>query len=352
MGTEYYLLKPETKVAFELGKGWSIFKDIPFLPFLAETKEELTKIIAEQVYFGSFFDHPAEETHWLKCPKCSEYFSSLASKLFDWCGEDEIQLYSDDDWDLETVLEYEITGSRYVETLLPRCFRPKQTCTKCVFPCKDLMQRRDEMSGIQTFIWADPHLGHRKVMEYENRPFKHIDEHDTTLIKNFNAMVGPLDRVIWVGDCFLTAKERAKSIMEQLNGVHVVVRGNHDHTATQMMALGFHYACERMQIKIAGHDVLICHYPYKTEIDTEHETKYEHLRPKNEGLWLIHGHIHSKGWKFKDKMINVGVDVWDFKPIPLRFFETYIQKKEAENAKRRDNLVQIDRSDAGTLPIL
>lgn len=320
MGTCHYLLKPEQQVAFDLGKGnWSIFLDIPLLGLLAETEKELTKIIAESVF----------------CSPTEDYFDLISKRLFDWCGDDEIKLIQDDDWDDEEILDYLITQSRFLEERLPRCFRPKVNCTACHFPCNHLLQLRDDMSGMKTFFWADTHIGHKQILNYEDRPFNNLDEHDEALIENYNSVVGPIDRCIWIGDCFLTAKEKAKSIMERLNGVKIVVRGNHDHTPTQMMALGFHFACEQMQIKIAGHDVLLCHFPYKTEEDTQHEIRYERLRPKNNGLWLLHGHIHSKGWKFKDKMINVGVDQWGFKPIPMSFFETYIQKKEAACRKSR-----------------
>lgn len=44
------------------------------------------------------------------------------------------------------------------------------------------------------------------------------------------------------------------------------------------------------------------------------EERFMEHRPKNEGNWLLHGHVHS-AWKVKDKQINVGVDVWDYKPI-------------------------------------
>ena len=338
MGVCYYLVKLETKEAFDLDKGnWSVFLDIPFLEFLAENETQLTKIIAEQVYSGGLCQSK-DETHWLNCSKCKNYFEFLAKKLFDWCGQDEIKLYRDDDWDIEELLDIQITQDRFTGNpySLPRCFFrfPHCTKTKCVFPCKDLLDKREEMSGIKTFWWSDPHFSHKNILEFENRPFKNIDEHDRALIENYNSVIGHQDRCIWVGDCFITAKERARGIMERLNGVKIVVLGNHDHTPTQMMALGFHFACQQMQIKIAGYDVLVSHYPYKFEGETKHEIKYANLRPNDNGLWLIHGHMHSKGPKFLNKMINVGVDHWDFKPIPHSFFEGYIQKKEAEWLKK------------------
>ena len=31
-------------------------------------------------------------------------------------------------------------------------------------------------------------------------------------------------------------------------------------------------------------------------------------------MWLLHGHVHEK-WRQQGRMVNVGVDVWDFTPI-------------------------------------
>jgi calcineurin-like phosphoesterase family protein len=31
-------------------------------------------------------------------------------------------------------------------------------------------------------------------------------------------------------------------------------------------------------------------------------------------MWLLHGHVHEK-WRQQGRMVNVGVDVWDFTPV-------------------------------------
>jgi calcineurin-like phosphoesterase family protein len=38
------------------------------------------------------------------------------------------------------------------------------------------------------------------------------------------------------------------------------------------------------------------------------------MRPVDNGLPLIHGHVHNS-WKVNGRQINVGVDVWDFTPV-------------------------------------
>ena len=60
--------------------------------------------------------------------------------------------------------------------------------------------------------------------------------------------------------------------------------------------------------------LLLSHFPYKG--DHTEEDRFKDRRPANFGEWLLHGHVHDL-WKVKDKMINVGVDVNEYKPISL-----------------------------------
>lgn len=54
------------------------------------------------------------------------------------------------------------------------------------------------------------------------------------------------------------------------------------------------------------------HFPY--EGDSRAEDRYVDWRPLDRGRVLLHGHVHSS-WRTNGRMINVGVDVWDFAPI-------------------------------------
>jgi calcineurin-like phosphoesterase family protein len=54
---------------------------------------------------------------------------------------------------------------------------------------------------------------------------------DEQLIKNWNDCVAPEDTVYHLGDIFLCPDEYANQIMNRLNGVVYLIRGNHDKTA-------------------------------------------------------------------------------------------------------------------------
>lgn len=46
------------------------------------------------------------------------------------------------------------------------------------------------------------------------------------------------------------------------------------------------------------------------------QARYDQYRPWNHGGWLVHGHVHD-AWKVRGRQINVGVDMWDFRPVHL-----------------------------------
>ena len=60
-------------------------------------------------------------------------------------------------------------------------------------------------------------------------------------------------------------------------------------------------------------EVLICHLPYQG--DSGETERYARFRPADEGMWMLHGHVHER-WRQQGRMVNVGVDVWDFTPVP------------------------------------
>ena len=53
------------------------------------------------------------------------------------------------------------------------------------------------------WITSDLHLGHNKPFLYEPRGFKNIQEHDETIIKNWNSIIKYNDDIV----CDLTTKK-------------------------------------------------------------------------------------------------------------------------------------------------
>jgi calcineurin-like phosphoesterase family protein len=197
------------------------------------------------------------------------------------------------------------------------------------------------LENARVFFWSDPHFFHKNVIRLCNRPFADLTEMHETLIKNYNSVVGPDDVCVWVGDCFFAKNlQSCKGIMDRLNGRKILVRGNHDFSPRKMLSFGFEYVLEDLWLKIAGEDVQIKHYPFapskKEKVlswwrrlwngsRSRNDLRYLERRPEQHGQYLIHGHTHNLN-RFRGQQIHVGVDAWNFTPVPLSEIEAYIKR--------------------------
>lgn len=92
------------------------------------------------------------------------------------------------------------------------------------------------------FFIADTHFGGENIRRYENRPFESAAEMDEKLIENWNNSVSAEDTVYVLGDFSdYEDKEKDKAILTRLNGIKILVMGNHDRhrTPQEWRELGF-----------------------------------------------------------------------------------------------------------------
>ena len=170
---------------------------------------------------------------------------------------------------------------------------------------------------MKNFFTSDPHYGHNNIIEYCNRPFKNSEEMDKCLIKNHNEVVTKDDTTIFVGDFSLRSNQHInyyQSIVRKLNGRKILILGNHDYLKpfTYVNRIGFWSVHTSLEITIEGIDLVICHDPAPSCID----------RSKS----FICGHVHDL-FKVHKNVINVGVDVWDYKPVSFEELKPYLIKK-------------------------
>jgi calcineurin-like phosphoesterase family protein len=176
---------------------------------------------------------------------------------------------------------------------------------------------------MDTWFTSDWHLGHRNIIEYSQRPFENVERMNEELIARHNALVKPDDIVIDVGD-FSMNEKIVQSAIKRLHGKRTLVCGNHDRCfrkhrgalrwAKQYVEWGFAQVVQGWEVTMGVHKVRVDHLPYVG--DSRHEERYKEYRPVDDGRWLLHGHIHNL-WKQKDRMINVGVDVWNYQPVHI-----------------------------------
>ena len=164
------------------------------------------------------------------------------------------------------------------------------------------------------FFTSDLHLHHNNIIRYchRNPHFRDIDEMDRGLIENWNSVVNNSDKVYHLGDfCYGDSYAYGRD-MHKVNGQTIFLRGNHDR--------GLQHANYYIWRRIEGMKIFMRHWP-----PWDHPLRHRHSFdiPFDIDLILC-GHVHDK-WKYrvhkmKDRkvpVINVGTDVWGYKPVSL-----------------------------------
>ena len=155
-------------------------------------------------------------------------------------------------------------------------------------------------------------LGHRNIIRYCNRPFDSVEEMDDTIIKNFFNYVreNKVNTVYYLGDLAF-GKKMAQQFFEMLSGASIqfhFIRGSHDsHIQDSLLKKYCASVSNLKNITINKQPVTLCHHPMLSW----HRSHY--------GAIMIHGHHHSNiivnKFSYIGKLVNVSVDVCDFKPI-------------------------------------
>lgn len=161
------------------------------------------------------------------------------------------------------------------------------------------------------FWTADQHFMHEAIIDHCKRPFKNSNEQTKIIIEKHNSTVGPRDIVYHLGDIFWGGPEYTlpfKKLLGKLNGTHILILGNHDNLhALKYVDIGFKSVHTSLSISMSGYIIIMAHDP-----------SIWNAIPKNSRILFFHGHIHNVYRRIKSKrIVNVGVDVWDFYPIDL-----------------------------------
>lgn len=154
------------------------------------------------------------------------------------------------------------------------------------------------------FFTADTHFGHGGALGFYRRPFASVAAMNEALIERWNATVGPGDEVWHLGDFAIRQPPPiVAELLARLHGTKHLVTGNNDPAATigqPAWASVLPYA----EIEVEGVSLVLCHYPFRS------------WRGMNKGSVDLHGHSHGR-LKPLPRQYDVGVDVWDFRPVTL-----------------------------------
>ena len=79
------------------------------------------------------------------------------------------------------------------------------------------------------YFTSDLHLGHRGIIEMQNRPFENVEEMNRVLIDNYNELVHKNDTVYFLGDISHHMPiDRVNELLSMMKGKKILIKGNHD----------------------------------------------------------------------------------------------------------------------------
>ena len=159
------------------------------------------------------------------------------------------------------------------------------------------------------FLISDTHFSHAGVCTFTEadgvtkiRPWTDPDEMDEELVKRWNSVVRPQDKVYHLGDVVI--KEKALNIMYRLNGDKVLIRGNHDIFDDK--SYNKHFRSLRGCHVLDG--MIMTHIPIHSDSMGRFKVN-------------IHGHLHTNqvmlDGKPDPRYFSVCVERIDYTPISL-----------------------------------
>lgn len=197
---------------------------------------------------------------------------------------------------------------------------------------------------------SDWHLKHEKCAQL--RGFADSATHDEALLAQLRLAVKPDDDLYFLGDLTIRDPALVWAMVDTIPGRKIAVVGNHDN-CHPVHANGWNHVREWMDhfeavtsgatVRLGGERVMLSHLPYLDGGDhTPGEERYRQWRYADEGNYLICGHVHD-AWRTRDKMINVGVDMWGMAPVAEITLTKMIQ---ADRERRRQEALTTERNAA------
>lgn len=156
------------------------------------------------------------------------------------------------------------------------------------------------------YFTADPHFGHDNIRTFCNRPFSTVAAMDAAMLSAYQSAMAPDDDLWIIGDFAFAHSddaERLEALLAAIPGRKHLIKGNHDKPWMTKLK-GWASVHDMVQIIEDGTRLTLCHYPMITWPGSRH------------GALQLFGHVHDN-WAGSRNSINVGVDLWGFRPVTL-----------------------------------
>lgn len=166
-------------------------------------------------------------------------------------------------------------------------------------------------------VWycADLHVGDPRGL-WIGRGYNSLSHHDAHVREMWESQVQLEDEVWVLGDVAFNYVTGLSWIRDLPGEKHLVV-GNFErchpmfrdaHKWQREYFKFFESVQSIARHRINGQSILLSHYPYTW--NPQGPRRSNQWRPRDEGLWLLHGHEHSKEIRTAPRQIHVGWDAW------------------------------------------
>lgn len=134
------------------------------------------------------------------------------------------------------------------------------------------------------YFIADLHLGHKNVIRFDNRPFNTIEEHDASIIKNWNDVTASDDDIYILGDISWYNNTKTIEVLRSLKGRKHLIKGNHDGKLLKNKQLRDQFVeiTDYKELDLGkGKGIVLCHYPIPC------------FKNHYYGWYHLYGHVHN-----------------------------------------------------------
>ena len=184
-------------------------------------------------------------------------------------------------------------------------------------------------------VWftADPHFGHKRIIELCKRPFATIEEMNKHLINEYNKLVKSSDILYILGDFAWGNINNVREFRDKINCNNIVfIWGNHDDALRDNPKVAhelFSSVHEVLDVKVNGQGIRLFHEPI-----LEWTGFWR-------GVWHLFGHVHGNLSHMPGALaIDVGVDCHDYKPVSFEQLKVIMENRKKFNAKSVEDFVK------------
>ena len=187
------------------------------------------------------------------------------------------------------------------------------------------------------YVTSDLHFCHNRDFIYKARGFSSKEEHDEAIIKNWNEIVKPKDKVYVLGDMMLNDNITGIENIKRLNGQLYIIGGNHD-TPTRMALYEKcpNVICVNVRLCLTHNNYFfyLTHYPTITD-------NHDNDKPLKKRIINLCGHNHTTD-PFADfdkgLIYHCELDAHNMKPILIDDIPEQIERRLQNDSQSKNEI--------------